>query len=122
MRNLNGSAVVSSGTIDDIAEIKIDETDLAIEFATSGGNALNAFEVYIKMHANGARQRIASLSADYTSPAKFIFAASGDLTVLANGTTGWLKMEHLGAIFSVIFKAKAAAGTETVTWNARANG
>ena len=82
--------------------------------------ALDAFIVQGKFHQSGAYVTLFSLATDFTTPAGIVLDASGDLTIQAAGSTGWLVLD-VSALYAVKIQASAnVAGQATVT--ARANG
>lgn len=58
--------------------------------------ALDAFRVDARAHEDGSYQTLYSTAANYTSPAGLLVGASGDLTVQAAGTSGWLILDVRG--------------------------
>lgn len=103
------AAVASNTTILEIDVSQI--ARLAVEIRNTGGFALDAFRVDGKVSSDGAYVNLASLAAAYTSPSGLIVAASGDLTVLASGATGWLVIDVLG--FNKIRFQASSNGTIT---------
>jgi len=82
--------------------------------------ALDAFIVQGKFNPNSAYVTMFSLATDFTTPAGIVLDASGDLTIQAAGSTGWLVLD-VSALYAVKIQASAnVAGQATVT--ARANG
>lgn len=78
--------------IDDVADL----VRIFVQITNDGGFAFDAFQVQGKFHTDGAYVALYSAAAAFTSPAGLIVGASGDLTTLANGTTGWFVMEVRG--------------------------
>lgn len=69
---------------------------LALEIINPGGNAFDVFRVDGKVHPSGNYVNLLAVTADYTTPAGIVVDASGDLTVLGAGATGWLILDVLG--------------------------
>lgn len=120
-REISGSAVVALATTDTFAEIPINENSLGLQFDVTV-NALDAFEIWLKFHTGGSYFKIAGVSADYTSPKGWMFAASGDLTVQAAASSGWVFLNGLQGVQSVLFKASGAVGSATIAYKARMDG
>lgn len=75
---------------------------------------LDAFIVAARPHADGTFNTLYSVAADFTSPAGLIIGASGDLTTLAAGATGWFIMD-VSSLRDVRLSASAAADSSAVT-------
>ena len=73
-------------------------------------NAFTAFQVQAKFHPDGGYITIASVAADFTSPGGVIVGASGDLTILAAGATGWLSVDVAG-MHALRLRFTGASGT-----------
>ena len=65
---------------------------LAVEAVVTGQN-LDAFVVQGKVHPESTYVTLASATADYTTPKSPIIRASGDLTGITAGATGWFLMD-----------------------------
>jgi hypothetical protein len=67
---------------------------LGVRVSNTGSNAFNDFNIYCKFHANDpAWTLLYTSSTDYTTPVGFLQAASGDLTALSAGSSGWFTMD-----------------------------
>lgn len=89
-------AIPAAGNTDIITLDVSQVSRLAIEIVNAGANAFDAFIVQGKVHPDGAFVTLLSVTADYTTPAGIVVDASGDLTVLGAGVTGWLILNVLG--------------------------
>lgn len=92
---------------------------LAIEIANANTQALDAFEVHVKVHGSGNWLPIATLAADFTSPSHPILRCTADLTALpADGKA--LLLIHAPSLTGVRLIASAAVGATVVTirWSA----
>lgn len=97
----------------DLLEMDVSQVArLALEIRNAGANAFDAFLVQGKVHPDGAYVTLLSAAADYTSPAGIVVDASGDLTVLASGATGWLILDVLG-FNKIKLQASAAIGASS---------
>lgn len=107
-------AVPAAGNTN-ILDIEVSQlARVALEIRNTGANALDVFNVQGKVHPDGAYMTILTVAADYTTPAGIVVDASGDLTVLAAGATGWLILDAL-AFISIRLQASAnVAGATTV--------
>ena len=94
-------------------------TKLAASFGLTV-HAFNAFQVQAKFGVNAPYVTIASLTADYTTPKGFILAASGDLTALAIGATGFIEIDTTG-MSSLRIQASSASASGTLC-DVNANG
>ncbi len=66
--------------------------NLAVEAVVTDQN-LDAFVVQGKVHPESTYVTLASATADYTTPKSPIIRASGDLTGITAGATGWFLMD-----------------------------
>ncbi len=108
-----GNTTLLEVPVDDVAFM-----GLSIAVATQN---LDAFLVQGRMSPNDAYQTILSAAADYTTPAGIVVDASGDLTVQAAGTSGWLLLNVL-PFHSIRIQASAVANNASVTARAIARG
>lgn len=92
---------------------------LGIEIANTV-QALDAFIVQGRMSPNGAYQTLYSAALDFTTPAGLVVDASGDLTTLGAGASGWLLLNVL-PLYSVKILASSGNVAGSVT-TARAIG
>ena len=83
-REFSGVFATALATTDEFAAVVLTEDALAIEIAPTV-NALDAFEIWAKMHSAGQFVKLAGAAADYTTPKGIVKAASGDPTTLASG-------------------------------------
>ena len=74
-----------------------------------GANAFDSFVVEAKVNPDGNYIPILAVAADYTTPAGIVVDASGDLTALGAGATGWLILDAL-AFYKLKVTASAAVG------------
>lgn len=113
-----GVAVPASGNTD-IVEFDVTQISrLALELINGGANALDAFIIQGKVNPAGNYVTLLSAASDYTSPAGIVVDASGDLTVLAGGATGWLILDVL-AFAKIRVQASAnVSGATTLSVNA----
>lgn len=111
---------VSLGANDILLEQVISEAArMVFEVKNEGANALDAFRVSAKFHKDGNYVLLFSVAGDFTSPAGLVVDASGDLTTLAAGTTGWLVLDVLG-LYKIKIEASSAVGATTVDIFSRA--
>lgn len=95
----NTSAAVSIPAAGNTTFLTVDVSQLArvaFEIKNEGANAFDAFIVQGKVTSGSNWMTLFSAAADFTSPAGLVVDASGDLTVLAAGATGWLVLDCLG--------------------------
>jgi hypothetical protein len=103
------STSVDNAANSDVAEVLCrDVSRLAFEIKAIT-QTFNAFFVQAKVQPLGSYRTIVSAAGGYTSPSGIIVAASGDLTALAAGSTGWLIVDVLG-LYSLKLQAKGVAG------------
>ena len=81
--------------------------------------ALDVFQIQARMHSGGNFITLFSSAGHFTSPAGILIGASGDLTTLAAGATGWFILDCLG-FDQVRLVASAAANNAAVTIRAGA--
>lgn len=92
----SGSVAIPAAGNTDIIELDTTQVArLALEIKNLGANAFDAFIVQGKANPDGAFMTLLSAAADYTSPAGIVVDASGDLTTLGAGATGWLILDVL---------------------------
>ncbi len=75
--------------------------------------ALDQFVIQIRSNVNASYQTIYSAGSDFTSPVGIMVGASGDLTALTAGTSGWVMLDVFG-IESIRLRAARAAGSDAV--------
>lgn len=99
-----------------LLEMAVDQAAFAgISISNTGANALDAFIVQGKMTPDDTYQTILAAAADYTAPAGIVIDASGDLTVLASGASGWLLLNVLSFYSIRILTSANVAGATVVT-------
>lgn len=108
-------AVAQSGDTD-LVQFSVGQTERAWVQITCTGQDLDAFIVLGRAHSSGAWLTLASSGSHYTSPAGVVFGASGDLTTLAAGSTGWiaLDVQGLDAVKLQASSGNVAGSTVTV--------
>lgn len=105
--------VAASGntTIAELDTKSVDRIAVQISVITQ---ALDAFIISARFDVDGAHQTLFSAAGDYTAPAGVLVGASGDLTAIAAGSSGWFIMD-VRAIESVRLEASAALDSAVVT-------
>lgn len=91
---------------------------LCIEVAVATQN-LDGFVIKGRMHSGGSYLTLFDAAGDYTSPVGILIGASGDLTALAAGATGWFILDCLG-FDQIQLLASAVANNAAVTIRAGA--
>lgn len=110
----NADVAVPAAGNTDLLDMDVSQVArLALEIRNTGANAFDAFIVQGKFHPDGAYVTILSAAADYTAPAGIVVDASGDLTVLAAGATGWLILDALAFIKLKVQASANVAGATT---------
>jgi hypothetical protein len=93
----NPSVTVAQAGLTTILEVpEIADTVRCFCQIDAGSQALDAFEIQVKVHPDGDWVALYNASGDFTTPAGLLVGASGDLTGLALSTTGWFIMETRG--------------------------
>lgn len=113
--------VVPAASLTTILEINVDDAafmGLAVRPVTQ---AFDQFVVQARMTPDDTYQTILSVAADYTTPAGIVVDASGDLTILGAGASGWLLLNVL-PFYSIRVQASAAVDSATVSARAIARG
>lgn len=80
----------------------------------SGGVAFDQFEIQGKVHPNGPYITLFNTSGEFTTPIGILLGASGDLTALAGGATGWFILNGVGFQSIRIQAARAMATVANV--------
>jgi hypothetical protein len=80
----------------------------------AGDHTLNKFEVWAKTHLDGDDFKVASVSADFTTPKFPVLWASSDLTTLAKNSQGFLLLD-VTTFRQVTIKAAGNGGTSTLS-------
>lgn len=115
----NAAVAVLAASSTTILELSTTEiARLGVEVKNSSANAFDAFVVQGKFHKDGNWVTLYSAGADFSSPTGLLIDASGDLTVLAAGASGWLILDVLG-LFSVRIQASVATADGTCDVYAR---
>ena len=78
------------------------------------GNALDQFSIEGRIADGTSFQVLFDEAADFTSPAGILIGASGDLTSLASGATGWFLLYPKGFKFIRIQVARASGANTTI--------
>lgn len=89
-------AIPAAGNTDIITLDVTQVARLALEIINAGANAFDTFLVQGKVSHESNFITLLSAAADYTTPAGIVVDASGDLTILGAGATGWLILDVLG--------------------------
>jgi len=106
----DADVVVGTGANTLILEMDVSQlARLALEILNVGANAFDSFVVEAKVNPDGNYIPILAVAADYTTPAGIVVDASGDLTALGAGATGWLILDAL-AFYKLKVTASAAVG------------
>jgi len=93
----DASVTIPAAGNTDILEMDVSQINrLAMEIRNTGAQAFDVFIVQGKVHPDSAYVTLLSAAADYTTPAGIVVDASGDLTILGAGATGWLIIDVLG--------------------------
>lgn len=100
-----GVTVPQAGNTE-LLDIPVDDVSFLGLEITATGQALDAFVVQGRMSADGAYQTLYSAAIDFTTPAGLVVDASGDLTTLNAGASGWLLLNVL-PLYSVKFLASS---------------
>lgn len=109
----DAAVTVPLATNGDLIELDVSQVArLAIEIKNEGANAFDAFLVQGKVHPDGNYVPLLSVASDYTTPAGIVVDASGDLTALGAGVTGWLILDVLG-FNKIKLQASAAVGASS---------
>lgn len=91
---------------------------LCVEIANASQD-LDGFQIAARFHSAGSFMTLYSTSGHFTSPSGILIGASGDLTGLAAGSSGWFILDCLGLDQVRIF-ASAVSNNAAVTVNAGA--
>jgi len=92
----SGNIAIPAAGNTDIIELDVSQlARLALEIRNAGAQAFDALLVLGKFHPDGAYVTLLSAAGDFTTPAGIVVDASGDLTVLGAGATGWLILDVL---------------------------
>ena len=106
----------NSGATQDLLTLdKITTDELAIEVANSNSQDLAAFTIQVRFDEDGSWFTIASVAGDYTSPAGFMFAASGSLVTLTKNTSGWFVLKGIGSIQAIKLLGNSAGASSVLT-------
>lgn len=107
----NKTIALASESLTTLIEINTrDLTDrLTAEIINSGAVAFDQFEIQGRTHPAGAWLTLFSTTALFETPNGILLGASGDLTLLAGGVTGWFILNAVGFDSIRIQAARAAA-------------
>lgn len=83
-------------------------TRLFVEIAIAG-EALTEFAIKARPNADAADVTLYDAAGDFTGPTGVLVAASGDLTALGDGNTGWFIIDTSG-MHSLTIAARTAGG------------
>jgi hypothetical protein len=117
-KNLAVAVPTAGNTV--LLEVPVSGTGILFATFKNTGFLFDAFIVEVRPHRDAPYVTLFSLAADYTTPKSPLLNASGDLTILANGSTGWLYMLTEG-FESVRFSASANGTATAVDAYAGAN-
>lgn len=110
----NVSVAVPQAGNTTLLDITVDDVSfLGVEIANTV-QALDAFIVQGRMSPNGAYQTLYSAAGDFTTPAGLVVDASGDLTTLGAGASGWLLLNVL-PLYSVRILASSGNVAGSIT-------
>lgn len=98
-----------------LLEVNVADLDQVCFEVAPVTNPLDAFEVQARIHPDGSYVRVAgAAAADFTTPKRPVLAASGDLTALVAGTSGWCMLDVRG-FYGLRLQASAGVGVSTVS-------
>lgn len=97
-----------------ILEMIVDDASFMGFSIKALAQALDAFKVQGRMSPDDDYQTLYSDPPHYTTPAGLVVDASGDLTALGAGASGWLLLNVL-PLYSIRILASAAADSAIVT-------
>ena len=115
-KSQNGDATVLVGAAPAVVlQFKTAGTGKTFVQVVSSGTsaALTAFSIQAQSTSDAPYVTLYSSAADFTAPKGLLFGASGDLTVLSGGASGWFLMET--AMFTGIQVTVTSASTPTIT-------
>ena len=78
-------------------------------------NALAGFNIQAQATADGPAQTLYSTAGNFTTPSGLLVGASGDLTTLAAGATGWFIMQVSGLAYVIVNATSGNVGGSTLT-------
>ena len=109
--NLDVSVAASGNTtLLDVPVYGLERLFVQFDVAT---NALDAFLIRARASADATTTTLYSSAGDFTSPSGLLVGASGDLTTLAAGSSGWFIMDVRG-LWDVTIQASASGGAAVV--------
>lgn len=112
----NGSNTLDNSGVQDIMHFDVKGIKRLVLEISNITNNLAAFVVQGAPNQQAPWITIASLSTDYTVPKGLVIGASGDLTALAAGATGWIILDVEGFSDIKIQANSSAAGGSTLTF------
>lgn len=117
MQQVKQVTTVSNAGLETVLELeRLDVRQINLEIANSAAAALQAMDVAIKLHPEGAYQVIADDAGDYAAPVGFMWASDTGFFTLGAGVSGWLTLDNLEAVYAVRIRAQSAgAGGSVIT-------
>lgn len=116
MVRIKATATIDNSGDQTVLELtNISSDELALEVGNSNNNNLAAFKVQVRFDEDGHYQTIASVAGDYTTPAGFMWGASGSLVTLAKNTQGWFVLKGIKTVQAIKLLANSAGATSTLT-------
>ncbi len=100
-----------------IDTIVVTDYDAIAVFVANAGNALDQFEIAGNAVEGGTFEILFNAAVDFTSPAGIMIGASGDLTSLASGASGWFLLYPKGFYSIRVQAARASGANTTLTQN-----
>lgn len=105
-------AVAAAGLTELVTIIVGDLQRVFFQVRNDGAQAFDAFVISFKAHEDAPWVAVYDTGAEFTAPAGLLVGASGDLTALASGATGWFILDTLG-LYAVKVEASAAVADIT---------
>ncbi len=106
------AVVLNDETLTLIDTIIVTNYDAITIYVSNSGNALDQFEIAGNAIRDGTFEILFNAAVDFTSPAGILIGASGDLTTLADGASGWVLLYPKG-FFAIRIQAARATGADT---------
>ena len=112
-RNIvSGEAVTVTSALTVLGTYDISDMEACAFHFANTGVLLDQFVIYGQFVKDGAFEVLFSSTADFTTPAGILIGSSGDLTGIANGSTGWFILYPAG--LRKIRVSAASSGANTV--------
>lgn len=105
--------VVAAGTPTVVLTADTSSSTMLSYFMSVAVAALTGFEIQARVHPDAAWVTLFSTGAQFSNPEGDLIAASGDLTTLGSGSTGWFEMIVSG--WESIRVLATSGGTAQVT-------